>query len=240
MEHNYLKKLLHNNNINVSNDKIQKFNEYASMVFHSGKNFNLTGNKNIESICENLIIESIEPFHQLNVPRGTLFADIGSGAGIPGIPVGIIFNQMKGLLIESNNKKVNFIQSVINKLELNNLKVICERIEDVGRDTAYRESFDIVFSRALSNPYIVLELGSPLLTVNGVLYIYSNDTSEITGETILTRVNSMGLEQVSGKNCGKYNFPSQGFVFNKICKIDSKYPRNYSKIKKEFLRKNVD
>jgi len=152
----------------------ERLNLYAKMIFNTNKKYNLTGLKSLESIINTLIIGSLEPLVGWNVPRGTVFADIGSGSGIPGIPIGIFFDGIKGVLFESDKKKADFILYAIKELGLSNLQVYSQRAEEMGKGVPFRESFDWVFARAFGSIYTVMELGLPFIKANGFLYIYSN------------------------------------------------------------------
>ncbi|MCL1834183.1 MAG: 16S rRNA (guanine(527)-N(7))-methyltransferase RsmG, partial [Leptospirales bacterium] len=152
--------------------------KYANEIFNENKKFNLTGHKNLLDIIENLFVKSLIPVKNLDVPRGTLFADIGTGAGIPGIPIAIKYGEAKGALFDSNHKKVNFINRTAAHLGINNVRAAACRVEDLCREPNFRESFDMVFSRAMSDLYTVSELGAPLLKVGGLLFLYSNEIIE--------------------------------------------------------------
>ena len=94
-------------------------------------------------------------------------ADIGTGAGFPGIPLKIIFPNNEVVLIDSLNKRVKFLEEVINKLELKNIKAIHSRAEEIGHDNNYREHFCIVISRAVAKLNVLLEYMKPLVKVGG-------------------------------------------------------------------------
>ena len=94
-------------------------------------------------------------------------ADIGTGAGFPGIPLKIIFPNNEVVLIDSLNKRVKFLEEVINKLELKNIKAIHSRAEEIGHDNNYREHFCIVTSRAVAKLNVLLEYMKPLVKVGG-------------------------------------------------------------------------
>ena len=96
-------------------------------------------------------------------------ADIGSGGGFPGIPMYIIAPQMKLSLIEVHQRRSEFLNHVVNKLRLDNVQVISERIENVGRNSKFRESFDLVVARALAPLNVLTEYALPLTRLNGIL-----------------------------------------------------------------------
>ena len=89
--------------------------------------------------------------------------DLGSGAGFPGIPIKIVNNDMDITLLDAVNKKVNFMNDTIEKLNLNNIIAIHSRAEDLAHDEKYREKYDIVVSRAVSNMTTLVEYMLPFL-----------------------------------------------------------------------------
>lgn len=148
--------------------------EYASLISDYNKITNITGFNSIEAIYKELIVKSITPLQNLNVPRGTTFVDIGTGAGIPGLALLLYFHGMvNGLLIDSNNKKIQFVKEAVKKFDLHNYcTIIHGRAEDLAHDIHYREKFDFVISRAFAHPYMAIEYGLPFVKVGGFYYIY--------------------------------------------------------------------
>ena len=138
-------------------EKNERLNDFSRMIFDYNKKFNLTGLKTLDEIQTVLISASLLPFSAINVPRGTLIADIGTGAGIPGIPLGIMLDSAVFTLIDSTRKKIQFINEVINKLGIDNISTACERAEELGRDIILRETFDWVTTRAMADPYMASE-----------------------------------------------------------------------------------
>ena len=156
----YCKKL----GINLSIKNINDLEEYKNLLIEWNKKFNLT------TIIEEKDIYLKHFYDSLCLVKATnldnkIICDFGTGAGFPGMVIAIIFNNSKITLIESNNKKVSFLEEVKNKLNLNNVEILNKRVEDYGKNN--REIFDIVTCRAVSNLNIILELSSSLLKING-------------------------------------------------------------------------
>ncbi len=202
--------------------------EYAHLLHQANSRFNLTGLKTTHEIAENLILGSIQPLLGSDVPRGT-FADIGTGAGTPGIPVSIFFPGLRGTLMDSNSKKIRFISDVIGKLCLENIEPLNTRLESAGRDPLRRESYDLVLSRALGSLSLVMELGSPLLKKGGLLYVYSGKETGTFSRPVIDHSNKLSLEPVANKELGAVC----GIIFQKKDILDSKYPRKYPVIQRE-------
>lgn len=235
MEHDYIRKWAEEKGIAIDKEQEEKLLEYAGIVHDNNRRFRLAGCRTQEEILHKLIIGSLDPVAGINVPRGTLFADMGTGSGIPGIPIGIMYRDIKGVLIESNRKKAVFVKSVIQRLGIDGLLVVHRRIEDIGRDHEYRGLFSLVFSRALGNVYISLELGAPLLNPNGILFIYSNKQVNDLHPGVMSHAENLGLEPVKHEQ-RKFVIPGSGLIFIKTGQTGDKFPRRFSVIKREASR----
>lgn len=213
-----------------------KLMRYARFIFEENKKFNITGFKSIEDIFNKLIVESIEPIAGIAVPRGTRFFDIGSGAGVPGIPIGVFFERFEGQLIESNAKKVLFMQRMIDELGIENLSVIGARAEDIARLPDYRESADWLFARAFQSVFTTLEIGAPFLRVSGLLYIYSSTRLEELPEEVLIHAERLGLSFLGSDQHGRYGVSEAGLLLLKQRSTPDEYPRRFAAINREARR----
>ena len=171
----------------------------------------------------------ITKFHDFNNKK---ICDFGTGAGFPGMVLAILFNNSNFTLLESNNKKVLFLNEVKNRLKLDNITIINERAEIYGKTN--REIFDIVTCRAVSNLSIILELAISMLKVNG-LFIPMKSNIEEEFEKSKKNLNSLGYKFI---NLEEYYLPIENSkrtikIKEKIKKTDLKYPRNYNIIKKQ-------
>lgn len=152
-------------------DKTMEFVEYFHLV---NQNLNLSAHKNREAILINLVIDSltllaVESFAKSQLGKAI---DVGSGGGIPGIPLAIFRPETHFVLLESKNKKCLFLEEVIAKLNLSNVSVICARAEDVAREKPLRENFDTVLSKALAPLNVALEITIPFLKTGKSAFFY--------------------------------------------------------------------
>jgi len=210
---------------------IDQLYEFSILLYNENKKFNLTGCSSLAEIIEKLIIQSLDPLIGINVPRGTSFIDMGSGAGIPGIPLAILFKELHGICLEANAKKVSFIENSIEKLGIDNLKPVCARAEDAGRETVFREKFSWIFTRAMADIFISLELGACFLKKGGLMYIYSNEKINGADDGIIRHAGNLGLELNPPEKITEYNIVS-GLLFKKIGQTDNIYPRRFSVLKR--------
>lgn len=152
-------------------DRTVEFVEYFHLV---NQNLNLSAHKNREAILVNLVIDSltlltVESFAKSQLDKAI---DVGSGGGIPGIPLAIFRPETHFVLLESKNKKYLFLEEVIAKLNLSNVSVICARAEDVAREKSLRENFDTVLSKALAPLNVALEITIPFLKTGKSAFFY--------------------------------------------------------------------
>ncbi len=232
MEHYSIQQWAKDNNISKDDNRIESLLEYGKLVFKNSKKFNITGLKTIEDINSKLIIDSLEPIKNINVPRGTSFADIGTGGGIPGIPISILFKEFSGLLLDSNSKRIDFVNNTIVNLKLNSITAKSVRLEEEGRSEENREQYDWVFSRAIGNPYVTIELGSPFLKVGGYLYVYSNIKDNELYPKVIEHAKDLGLSLQSKEDSKEIGI-SQGLLFKKESLLNNKYPRRFAVIKRD-------
>ncbi|MBP7734833.1 MAG: 16S rRNA (guanine(527)-N(7))-methyltransferase RsmG [Spirochaetes bacterium] len=235
MEHVLLMEWKNKTGVTIDSDKEVKLIKYAELIHETNKKFNITGFKTVEDIIKNLIVGSLDPLFSLNVPRGTLFADIGTGAGIPGVPLAIFNENWKGLCIDSNSKKISFVKSVIQKCGIENLQVHNGRLEDLARGEM-RETCDYVFSRALGEIFFVLEVGAPLLKKQGLLYVYSHAAPEELSSSMCNHATEVGLTLLQRSRYTEYGFGDTGLLFFKSGATESRYPRKTAAIKRDIAR----
>lgn len=225
-------------NLPLTTEKAEQLASYALLINEQNQRYNLTGHKTIDEIIHNLIIESITPVLKLNVPRGTYFADLGTGAGIPGIPLAVFIEESKGILFDSNKKKIKFINSSSKDCQIHNVTGVSCRIEEEGRNDLYRGTFDWVFSRAMADIYIACELGSPLLKKGGYLFLYSRDLELAEKNSVQEHISSLGLELINNTTTDESkSHKDGGLLFRKNKECPSLYPRRMTAIKRE--RENI-
>ncbi len=234
MVENIIQEWCNKRNIRLTQKVSSNMLLFSRLIHEKNQSFNLTGLKAQESILSELVIGSIDPVRDIIVPRGTRIIDIGSGAGIPGIALAIYFQDLAGVLIESNQKKADFLHSVIDKLDLSNIDVLCERAEVVARDKRYRDAFDWCFARAVARHFISIELGSAFIKNNCIFYIYTNDNSLNLPPKLVNHAKRMGLALMTDEQCADAGLPAAGLCFRKESNTPDKYPRRYAVIKREM------
>ncbi|AEM21192.1 glucose-inhibited division protein B [Brachyspira intermedia PWS/A] len=160
--------------IKINENQKQKLIEYASLVIDYNKNVNITGAKTIEDFFNDHIADCLLALD--------IFADydniidIGSGSGLPSIPLAIVFNDKKFTLCESKNKKAEFLRLAKDKLELNNIEVKCINAYEI------KEKYDTITSRAFSDIATLLKIFNKLKTKKSKLVLYKGKKEKIEEE----------------------------------------------------------
>ena len=185
---------------------------------------NLTAITEPKDIILKHFVDSLTIYKYLEKDKKII--DVGTGAGFPGIPLSIIDDDNKYVLLDSLNKRINFLNEVIDKLNLNNVDTIHSRVEDFGRNKSYRESFDIAVSRAVAPLNILLEYLLPLVKVNGFCMCMKGPNEAEIDEA------KKAIEVLGGKieNIEKLLLPDSDMVRNliiiyKVKNCPKAYPR---------------
>ncbi len=221
--------------IPTSSKLIHSLEKLIIAIYHANKKFNITGFSTQQEITENLVLSSLVPFLHLKVPRGTSFVDMGSGAGIPGVPLCIFNEDLFGTMVDSSGKKSSFIASAIEALRLSNATVLNVRGEEMGRDMTHREKYSMCFSRAFSSLYAVSEICAPLLSIGGFLYIYSGDSSPSApaNKDLDAHMGLLGLSPTTSFHRENLGVSREGIFLQKTTSTPDIFPRRYAVIKRE-------
>jgi len=148
---------------------IDKLSRYLGLLLQTNTRFNLTAITDPSEAWMRHIFDSLTLVPYVISLEAKTVIDVGSGGGLPGIPLAIVLPEKQFTLLEATGKKARFLQDAVNKLEIPNVRVINERAEMVGADhkSGHREQYDIVIARAVGRLPVLLELTVPLAKVGG-------------------------------------------------------------------------
>lgn len=219
------------------NDKqIKQFYTYMNLLLEWNEKINLTAIIEPKDIILKHFIDSIT----INkyIKEDSKLADIGTGAGFPGIPLKIIRPDLNITLVDSLNKRIKFLDEVISQLELKNIYTVHSRVEDFGNNKKYRESFDYVTARAVANLSVLSEYLIPLVKINGNCICMKG--SEVSEEINSSKnaINVLGGKIIiidEFKLVGS-EFNRNVIVINKCKNTPNKYPRKAGIPAKEPLK----
>ena len=220
--------------IKIDENQKNQLVSYMELTLKANESFNLTANDTKESFMIKNIIDSLLIVKNLNLDEKNIL-DLGSGAGLPGIPLAIYYKNTNFTLLEPLTKRANFLKEIAQKLGLKNVKVVNERAEIFIKNA--RESFDFVTSRAVSRLNILLELSIPFLKVGGKLIAYKgiNYQEEINESKNALDLLSSKIIAIEEENLVQINEKRYNIFIQKNQKTSQKYPREYRLIKKKAL-----
>ena len=162
-------------------EQTEQFFEYMNLLIEWNEKMNLTAITEPDEIILKHFIDSITILKELE--DGSKLVDVGTGAGFPGIPLSIMNPTLKITLVDSLNKRLIFLQEVVNKLNLKNVEIVHARAEEFGQNKKYREQFDISTSRAVANLSTLSEYLIPLVKVGGkVISMKAGEANEEINE----------------------------------------------------------
>ena len=171
---NQLKKL----DIYLSEKQKWQFKKYYELLTEWNKVMNLTGIIDYDEVNEKHFVDSLAIVKSIELKKVNEMIDIGTGAGFPGIPLKIVFPQMHVVLLDSLNKRVKFLNMVIEEIGLQNIDTLHGRAEDYARQEKYRERFDLCVSRAVANLSTLCEYCIPYLRIGGIFISYKSGNIE--------------------------------------------------------------
>ena len=220
--------------LTVANDIIEKFGLYADILTEKNKIFNLTAITEEREIAVKHFADSLAILSFTDIKKGATVADVGTGAGFPGVPLLIARRDLNVTFIDSTDKKLRFIKDACSTIGLNvNTQHI--RAEHAGRSPLYRDKFDVVVSRAVANLSALSEYCLPLVKPNGVFISYKGEAETELREAL------GAISKLSGEvqSLFEYELSDYGkktlIVIRKISQTSPKYPRASTQISKKPL-----
>lgn len=223
--------------IQLTEKQKQQFDKFYELLVEWNKVMNLTGITEYEEVNEKHFVDSVALVKAVSLNEKQNLIDVGTGAGFPGIPLKIVFPHLKVTLLDSLNKRIKFLDTVIEELGLEHIETIHGRAEDFAKQAHYREQYDICVSRAVANLATLSEYCIPYVKIGGLFIPYKSGEIEEELSHSEKAITILGgkLDQVI-----KFELPGSeiGRSFVKIEKVKStakKYPRKAGLPSKEPL-----
>ena len=221
-------------NIEITDIQLEQLNKYYELLVEYNKVMNLTGITEKEQVYLKHFYDSLTLIKVIDPTKEETLCDVGTGAGFPGLVIKILFPNLKVTLVDSLNKRIEFLKKVIQELNLKDIEAIHARAEEFSK--LNREKFDIVTSRAVAPLNILLEYNIPLLKTNKYFVAYKGIISQeiINSEHALKELNA------KVENVEEFLLPIEQsnrtlVLIKKEKTTNKKYPRKNADIKKKPL-----
>ena len=212
-------------NLKLDDSQIKNFYDFMNLLIEKNKVMNLTGITEPKEVILKHFIDSLTVLKYINENDNII--DVGTGAGFPGIPLKMAENSLEITLLDSLNKRINFLNEVIEKINLNKVKTIHGRAEDFGQDFKYREKYDVAVSRAVAPLNVLLEYMLPFVKVGGQCICMKGNNCDEEIENSKRAIEILGgkIEKIK-----KFNLPNSDnnrtiFIIKKVQKMNRQYPR---------------
>ena len=223
--------------ITIDENQADKFVRLCDFMVEYNENVNLTSITEFSEVVVKHFVDSVIPFTMVDIPQGSSFIDVGTGAGFPGIPLKIAFPELKITLLDSLNKRVNFLNEVIEMLGLKDVTAVHGRAEDYAKQKEHREKYDFCVSRAVANLSTLSEYCIPFVKEGGSFISYKSGKID---EELSQAENAVKI--LGGKVQDVVKFPLMNtdrdrsfVVIRKLKPTAKKYPRKAGLPSKEPL-----
>ena len=221
-----LRKILSENDITCSDEQLMMLIRFYEMLVEKNKVMNLTAITDFEEVAIKHFADSLTIGRAIK-PETQKIIDVGTGAGFPGIPLKIVYPGIRLTLLDSLNKRLVFLNEVIDELGLKDIETVHARAEEAASKPDYREQYDIVVSRAVANLSTLVEYCLPFASVGGCFISYKGEKAAAE----LSEANK-AIKVLGGGNAVSYDFSLVGTDYsrsliriNKISSTPKKYPR---------------
>ncbi|MFO7952886.1 MAG: 16S rRNA (guanine(527)-N(7))-methyltransferase RsmG [Bacillota bacterium] len=229
--------MLNSLHLTLEQDQKEKLMQYIKLLLEELDKQRIIGESSVDDIINRQIYDSVYPLKLLNIPAESRILDLGTGGGLPGIPLKICKPDLDVHLLDANKKRVILLSKIIEKLHLKNTHVIHGRAEKIGQEMRHREKFNIVLSKAVAKTSILAELTLPLANMDGKVLLYKGPKGEAEIDEAKGALELCGGEH---ERTWDYRLPTgekrKLLLIRKINKTPEKYPRREGKPEKAPLR----
>lgn len=218
----------------VTEKQLGQLSRYSQLLVEWNEKMNLTAVTDPEGIAVKHFLDSILPLYHIDFSGVKTIADIGTGAGFPGIPIKIMGPDFKLTLIDSLNKRINFLNAVCEEIGVKDTECIHGRAEELGKNTDFREKFDAVVSRAVANMTVLCEYCLPFVAVGGMFVALKAENADDELDAAKPMIGTLGgrVEKVISAPLPMSDITRKLIIIRKVVATPTKFPRRADKIKK--------
>lgn len=224
--------------IELSNEQYDKFIKYMRLVQEWNEKINLTAITEDEEFIKKHFIDCIKIFKSEEIKKAKSVIDVGTGAGFPGIPIAILDESKDVCLLDSLNKRINFLNTVSSELGLKNIRTIHARAEDGARMAELRGKFDVAVSRAVANMSVLSEFCIPYVKINGNFIALKGPAIEEELKESKNAISKLGgeLKKIIEVNIEGTDLRHNIVIVDKVRECPNQYPRKAGIVTKKPLR----
>lgn len=233
-----LRQGIKNFGIGVNDQMISDLKTYRELLVEWNQKMNLTGIEEEKEVFIKHFLDSISAVSKGYIKDGISLIDVGTGAGFPGLPLKICLKNIKLTLLDSLNKRINFLQEVSNSVKLEDIEFIHGRAEDFGKNPEYREQYDVATARAVAGLPILMEFCVPFVKLGGYFVCLKGPNANLELEESKAAMDILGLEFVEKIDIELPNeeLKHNILVFKKVRNTPEKYPRKAGKPAKSPIK----
>ncbi len=231
---NLLKQGIEDLGLVALNDQLNLMDKYAEALVEKNKVMNLTRITEPNKILTDHFLDSLTTLLAFNPKEGDVFLDIGTGAGFPGVPIAIMNPKSKVVMLDSTAKKINFVKETCENLSINNVSFLTGRGEVLAHNRDYREKFNCVCARAVSDMKILSEIALPFVQLGGVFIALKSINIKDEIQKAQNTIKNIGgvISEIKAITVPISNTQKSLIIIKKISKTQKKYPRDYGEIVK--------
>jgi 16S rRNA (guanine527-N7)-methyltransferase len=224
-------------NIDITVSQIEKFKTLTQLMLEYNKKVNLTRITDIDDVIKLHYLDSLSILSVLDIPKKSKIIDIGTGAGVPGLPLKILREDLDIVLLDSLNKRIDYLKMAANRLELNKITFLHQRSEELAHDALHREAYDFVVSRAVALLPKLCELCLAYVKIGGYFIAYKGKDAEKEVDLAKNAVKSLGGRLIEVKPVQIYQSGTEHslVIIKKTNETPKQYPRTNSVILKKPL-----
>ena len=224
--------------INYDDGKSRKFEGYMESVLEKNKHINLTAITDRDEFIRKHYVDSLLCASSADFRNANSFIDVGTGGGFPGIPLAIAFPEKEFVLIDSLNKRIRIINELCENYGIDNVTALHGRAEELGRNSNFRESFDICVSRAVANMSTLSEYCLPFVKIGGTFIAYKGPecSEELNNASNAIRMLGGEVMRIENPQFDELPFEHTLIYINKAESTRSKYPRKAGTPSKEPIK----
>ena len=223
--------------VTLTEKQIEQFGKYYELLVEWNKVMNLTGITEFDEVMQKHFVDSAVAAKYVEMEKVNSLIDVGTGAGFPGIPLKIIYPHLQVTLLDSLNKRIKFLEEVVDNLGLTGIETVHGRAEDAAKKAEYREQFDLSVSRAVANLASLTEYCLPFVKVGGKFVSYKSVSvdEEITQSKKAVYVLGGEIGKVEKFNLPESDMERALVIVEKKRSTPKKYPRKAGMPTKEPL-----